>query len=279
MLLPDGATPRERRAEGEEDTMENGRLEAIFTDIVEGLRQVIREHAVTEAEYRTAIAWLTEAGTQPNEIPLMADILFATTVDDVNVAVEKGTESNVEGPFYVPGAPLLSAPHVLPMRPDEPGEPLSFSGTVRSIDGTALAGTMLDLWQVSADGGYSNFHPHVPEFNLRGRLVTDEQGRFEVQTRVPVPYEVPKNGAAGVLLEALGRAAYRPAHLHLKVTHEGHRPLTTQIYLAGDPWLDRDVVGATKASLVAQVERDGAAGGACLVYDITLDPAGTPALV
>ncbi|MGH3546863.1 MAG: hypothetical protein ACRDQU_01785 [Pseudonocardiaceae bacterium] len=32
------------------------------------------------------------------------------------------------------------------------------------------------------------------------------------------------------LLTALGRTAYRPAHIHLKLTHQGQRPLTTQIF-------------------------------------------------
>ncbi|MEV0386309.1 hypothetical protein [Nonomuraea sp. NPDC050643] len=38
----------------------------------------------------------------------------------------------MEGPAYLPGAPLLESPAVLPMRPDESGEPLIVSGTVRS---------------------------------------------------------------------------------------------------------------------------------------------------
>jgi catechol 1,2-dioxygenase len=262
--------------------MGNGRLEAVFTDILEALQQVVREHRVTQEEYRLAIAWLTEAGTQPNEIPLLVELMLCVTVDDVNFAVEMGTENAIEGPFYVPGAPLLSRPYVLPMRADEPGERLRFSGTVRSTDGTPLRGAMLDVWQISADGGYSHFHPGFPEYNLRGRLTTDEQGRFEFETVVPVPYEIPKEGATGRLLAALGRNAYRPAHIHLKLSQQGHRPLTTQIYFAGDPWLDRDVViGATKASLVTRLERDGqqAANGGSATriarcsYDFVLEPA------
>ncbi len=260
--------------------MPNVRLEAIFTDIVEAVQGVIREHRVTFEEYRLAAGWLTEAGTQPNEIPLLLDVLFACTVDDVNFAVEKGTANSVEGPFYVPGAPLLRPPYILPMRPDEPGRRLRFSGTVRSTDGTALAAAMLDIWQISADGGYSHFHPGFPDFNLRGRLMTDEQGRFEVETVVPNPYEIPTQGATGRLLGALGRTAYRPAHLHLKVSHEAHQALTTQIFFAGDPWLDRDVVaGATKASLVTPLETDSVTGVARCTYDVVLEPAVAPALV
>ncbi len=140
---------------------------------------------------------------------------------------------------------------------------------------------MLDVWQISADGGYSQFHPGFPEYNLRGRLSADEQRRFEFETVVPQPNEIPTEGATGRLLAALGRSAYRPAHIHLKLSHEGHRPLTTQIHFAGNPWLDRDVViGATKASLVTRLVSDGqqaANGGSAAPiarcsYDFVLEP-------
>jgi catechol 1,2-dioxygenase len=166
------------------------------------------------------------------------------------------------------------------MREDEPGERLLFSGSVRSTDGTPLAGTTLDVWQISADGGYSHFHPGFPEYNLRGRLTGDEKGRFEFETVVPQPYEIPKEGATGKLLAALGRTAYRPAHLHLKLSHESHRPLTTQIFFEGDPWLDRDaVVGATKASLVTRLVRSEGASTATSSYDFVLEPVRKPAVV
>jgi catechol 1,2-dioxygenase len=242
-----------------------------LNDTVDALRRVIREHGVTQEEWRLAVGWLTEAGTQPNEIPLLLDILFATTVDDVSAAVEEGTENSVEGPFHVPDAPLLSPPHRLPMRPDEPGERLLFSGSVRSTGGTPLAGALLDIWQISADGGYSHFHPGFPEHNLRGRLTAGEDGGFEVETVVPVPYEVPNQGATGRLLAALGRTAFRPAHLHLKLSAPGHRTLTTQVFFEGDPWLDRDVVaGATKPSLVTALVREN--GAARARYDFVLEP-------
>ena len=70
-----------------------------------------------------------------------------------------------------------------------------FSGSVTSTDGTPLAGALLDVWQDNGAGEYSHFHPGVPEHNLRGRLVTDADGRFEVETVLPVPYEIPTDGA------------------------------------------------------------------------------------
>lgn len=248
------------------------RLAAIVDDVVDALRDVITTHRVTWDEYRVATEWLTAADKQDFEIPLMLDLFLSTAVDAVEAEATCGTESNVEGPFYVADSPMLTRPYVLPRRADEPGEILAFSGSVTSIDGTPLAGAVLDVWQDNGAGEYSHFHPDVPAHNLRGRLETDAEGHFEFETVLPVPYQIPTGGATGQLLAALGRPAYRPAHIHFKVTHESARPLTTQIYLAGDPWLDADVVvGAVKASLVTPVtwSEDGDVIATCS-YDFVL---------
>jgi catechol 1,2-dioxygenase len=223
-------------------------------------------------EYRIATEWLTAAGQQDFQIPLLLDLFLSTTVDDVEATAPGSTESNVEGPFYLPDMPMLEAPYVLPRRPDEPGDVLVFSGTVTATDGTPLAGALVDVWQDNGIGEYSHFHPGVPEHNLRGRLLTDAEGRFELETILPVAYSIPTDGAVGQLLAALGRDAFRPAHVHFKVTHETASPLTTQIYFAGDRWLDDDVVvGAVKPELVTTVVWDG--DRAACAYDFVLGPA------
>ena len=254
------------------DTTTATRLQGIFTDVLDSILDVIRRHQVTWDEYRAATLWLTEAGRQGFEIPLMLDVFLSQTVDDVNFAAQGGTESNVEGPFHVPDAQLLERPYVLPMREAEPGERLVFSGTVRSTDGSPLAGAMVDVWQASAAGEYSNFHPTVPEGNLRGRLTTDATGRFEFETIVPPSYGIPDAGATAQLLEALGRHLIRPGHIHFKLSHPACRPLTTQIYFEGDPYIDSDVVGAVKDSLVVGLVRNGEADTRCS-YDFVLTPA------
>jgi catechol 1,2-dioxygenase len=144
----------------------------------------------------------------------MLDVFLSQTVDDVNFAAQGGTESNVEGPFYVPDAQLLERPYVLPMRDGEPGERLVFSGTVRTPDGSPLAGAVVDVWQASAAGEYANFHPTVPAGNLRGRLAADDLGRFEFETIVPPSYGIPDTGATAQLLESMGRHLIRPGHIH-----------------------------------------------------------------
>jgi catechol 1,2-dioxygenase len=252
------------------------RLGAIVDDVVGAIQGVVTAHRVTWEEYRAATDWLMSAGQQGFEIPLLMDVFLSTTVDDVQSPDAGGTESNVEGPFYIAEAPMLTRPYALPMREDEPGDVLVFSGTVRATDGSPLAGALVDVWQDNGAGEYSHFHPGVPEHNLRGRLVANDDGRFEFRTVLPVPYEIPTNGATGRLLAALGRPAFRPAHVHFKVSHEAARPLTTQIYFCDDPWLDGDVVvGAVKESLVTPVvwhDANGEQPHATCSYDFVLPP-------
>lgn len=257
------------------------RLERVFNELVRELQAFIVKHEVTYEEYHRMLGFLAEVGAA-RELPLLLDVFLETTVDEVTNGRKPGTPSCLEGPYYVPEAPLLERPYVLPQRADEPGEVLVFAGTVRSTSGAPLAGVMLDLWQADAAGRYSQFDYQEPRDNLRGRLRTDGEGRFEVRTVVPACYEIPKAGPTGKLLAALGRHAYRPAHLHVKLSHEGFEQLTTQLYLAGDPWIDSDVVGAVKPSLVAELTKHGSraeldARGLtrpyfALAYDFTLAP-------
>lgn len=144
----------------------------------------------------------------------------------------------------------------MPQRPNEDGQVLLFSGSVRTTEGTPLSGALLDVWQSDSVGKYSNIHPNIPDGNLRGRLLADD--RFEFRTVLPVPYEIPMQGATGILLAALGRTAFRPAHIHFKLSHPTCRALTTQISFEGDPWLGKDVVEAVKPELTQLVrhERD-----------------------
>ncbi len=234
----------------------NPRLSEIFDDLVASLTALIRQHRVTHEEYRRALAFLMEVGDK-GEIPLLADVFLEVTVDDVGSAGRTGTATCIEGPFYVPDAPAMKSSCVLPHRANEPGDLLFFSGAVRSTDGAALSGAVVDIWQADARGAYSHFN--IPEreapYNLRANVVTDEHGRFDIQTWVTGPYEIPKAGPTGALLTAMGRHLWRPAHFHVKVKHDACQPLTTQLFLNDDPWIDSDVVGAVKQPLIISLAK------------------------
>lgn len=228
------------------------RLNEVFNKLLATLRNFIRENQITHEEYRRAVAFLSEVG-QKGEVSLLCDVFVEVTVDQVANNGRTGTITTIEGPFYVPDSPALKSPCVLPHRQDETGPLLFFSGTVRSPNGDPLPGAVLDLWQSDHQGRYSHFDIPKAEapFNLRARVTVDHDGKFDVQTRLPGPYEIPKAGPTGALLAAMGRHAWRPAHLHLKTELRGYRSLTTQLFLKNDPWLESDVVeGAVKKALI-----------------------------
>ena len=45
-----------------------------------------------------------------------------------------------------------------------------------TVDGTPLPGAVVEIWHADDDGYYSQFAPGLPEWNLRGTVVTDGRG-------------------------------------------------------------------------------------------------------
>lgn len=247
------------------------RVATVVTALLDGVHQAIREHNVTYPEYQAAKAWMIEVG-ETGEWPLFLDVFVEHVVEEVAARTQRGTKGTIEGPYYLPGQARLGPQASLPRRPGEKGTPLIFTGQVRDIDGTALAGAEVDIWHADADGYYSGFAPHLPEGNLRGVVLTGPDGRFEIDTIVPAPYQIPHDGPTGKLIEAAGWHPWRPPHLHLMIRADGHRAITTQLYLAGGQWLDSDIAQATKPELILDLQT-GSDGVARAQYDFELEPA------
>jgi catechol 1,2-dioxygenase len=234
--------------------MTTNRARIILEDLEQTLLEFMRKHKITHDEYRCATDVIV-ATVKAGEVSLLYDVFFEAQATDVDNIGRQGSIEAIEGPFYLPNAPRLEAPYALPRRSDERGDALFFCGRVTSSDGTPLAGAELDMWQADADGRYSNIHPNIPEWNLRGRFNSGSYGTFEVRTVVPPPYEIPKHGPTGVVLNALGRHFFRPAHLHLKVRHAQYAELTSQLYFDGGDYVNSDVANAVRDGLVAQLVR------------------------
>jgi catechol 1,2-dioxygenase len=64
---------------------------------------------------------------------------------------------------------------------------------------------------------------------------------------------VPPGSPTEALLTALGRHGQRPAHIHFFISADGHRKLTTQINIEGDPLINDDFAYATRDGLVPHV--------------------------
>jgi catechol 1,2-dioxygenase len=234
--------------------MATTRTQIVLGDLEQTLRQFIRKHKITHDEYRQAVNVLI-ASVKAGEESLLCDVFFEAEATDIDNIDRSGSDGAVEGPFYLPDAPWLDAPYMLPQRPDETGDMLILRGQVTSSEGIPLAGAELDMWQADANGFYSNIHPDTPDWNLRGRFHAGSDGNFEVRTIVPPPYEIPKEGPTGRVLGALGRHFFRPAHLHLKIRHPQYRELTSQIYFEGGDYLESDVANAVRKGLIAPLIR------------------------
>ncbi|WP_284304373.1 catechol 1,2-dioxygenase [Mobilicoccus caccae] len=247
------------------------RVSAMATEALEAIHEVARRHKMTYDEYRILKDWLISVG-EDGEWPLFLDVWLEHVIEDINTSHRTGNKGTIEGPYYVPDAPEMGSHAKISMREDEKGESLRFQGQVRSTDGTPLGGAKVELWHADADGFYSQYAPGLPEWNLRGTFTADEEGRFQIDTLLPAPYQIPTDGACGKLIAAAGWHAWRPAHLHLKVGSQGHEQLTAQLYFPGDPHNEDDIASAVKPELVLDPKTVDGIDGKVVDYDFVLDP-------
>jgi catechol 1,2-dioxygenase len=248
------------------------RVDEVATAAIKALHDVIRDKQVTYEEYDALKAWMIQVGLD-GEWPLFLDVWIEHVVEEVANADREGSKGTIEGPYYVPDAPELPAECTLEMRDDEPGTPLLFQGQVRGVDGTPLAGAVVDIWHADDAGFYAQFAPGLPDWLFRARVTADSEGRFFINTMQPAPYQIPTDGSCGRLIAAAGWHAWRPAHIHLKVSAPGHRLITTQLYFQGGEYVDTDIADAVKPELMlAPTPRADGAGNE-VTYDFVLDPA------
>jgi catechol 1,2-dioxygenase len=246
------------------------RVDQLVSEVLAAVHETIRKHRLSYDEYNALKAWLIQVG-QDGEWPLFCDVWIEHVVEEVANVDRQGSKGTIEGPYYVPDAPRLGSDATLPMRDDEKGTPLTFTGQVRSVAGEPLADATVEVWQADDDGYYSQFAPDIPQWNLRGTLSTDAEGHFAIHTIQPAPYQIPTDGSCGRLIAAAGWHAWRPAHLHLKASAPGHQLITTQLYFPGDPHNDDDIASAVKPELMLEVA--SGPDGNTTNYDFVLDPA------
>jgi catechol 1,2-dioxygenase len=246
------------------------RVDLLAREVLDAVHGTIRKHKVTYDEYNALKAWLISVG-EDGEWPLFLDVWVEHVVEEVATEHREGNKGTIEGPYYVPGAPELGSRGQVPMRDDESGAPLLWTGRVISTDGTALDQAEIELWHADGDGFYSQFAPGIPEWNLRGRFSVEADGAFEIHTIRPAPYQIPTDGACGKLIGAAGWHAWRPAHLHVKVSAPGHELLTAQLYFPADEHNDDDIASAVKPELVLDPKPAGDGRGETVSYDFVLD--------
>ena len=238
----------------------NPRLKAAMTSLVEHLHEFIRAVELTEVEWFQAIDFLTRTGQKcadrRQEFILLSDTLgVSMLVDAINHRTGgSATESTIFGPFYRPGAEEL--PPGASISKDGRGEPAVLTGRVLATDGAPISNALLDIWETNENGMYDQQDPDQPDMNLRGKFRTDAEGRYYVVAIKPVDYPIPTDGPVGEMLHATNRPHRRAAHIHLIVSADGFVPVTTHLFVTGDPLLDADAVFGVKESLIADFVRN-----------------------
>ena len=269
----------------------DARLKTVMDSLVRHLHDFAREVQLTESEWSCGIDFLTQVGKitddKRQEVILLSDALgLSTLVTAQNNRRPSGcTEATVFGPFFVPNAPACANGDDISNGAH--GEPCFVAGTVRGIDGEAIAGASIDVWQSDDEGTYDVQRPGLDHAEGRGRLHSLSDGRYFFRSIVAVPYPIPHDGPVGRLLQHLGRHPWRPAHLHFMIQAPGYETLITHVFRSGGDYLQSDAVFGVRSSLIADWERhepgiapDGTPHGSLmatpwysLAYDFVLNPA------
>jgi len=106
------------------------------------------------------------------------------------------------------------------------GQVAHVMGRILGRHGRPLGGVQVELWQCDALGRYH--HPGEPRqgadpyFQGYGRMTVGADGAYHFRTLKPVPYPG------------------RTPHIHFRLSGSGIAPMTTQMYLEGEPGNERD---------------------------------------
>jgi protocatechuate 3,4-dioxygenase beta subunit len=142
------------------------------------------------------------------------------------------TASLTEGPFYPDKLPLDTDNDLLIINDATTpavGEITHLTGRVLSAAGEPIRNAFVEIWQVDNNGAYlhadtSNRERRDANFQGYGRFLTDSKGHYYFRTIKPVPYPG------------------RTPHIHVGVSKNGQRILTTQLLIQGHPQNARDGV-------------------------------------
>lgn len=272
------------------DDTPDPRVKFLMTELVKSLHDYVRRTDLTFEEWGYAIDFLTRAGqkctSSRQEFILLSDVLgVSMLVDAVNHRARDGaTETTVLGPFYV--GEHKPMPHGADIAPDIEGERMFVRGRVTDLAGKPLSGVPVDVWHADDDGFYDSQKPSYATAgpSLRARFITDSEGGFFFRTILPCSYPIPTDGPVGEMIMQTRRHPMRPAHVHFLVNAPGYEPLITHVFIAGDKYLDSDVVFGVKDELISRIEHrsdavmpDGQAASGLwhlMTYDFRVKPGG-----
>ncbi|MGI3164615.1 dioxygenase [Pseudooceanicola sp. 200-1SW] len=238
----------------------------------------MKEVNLSYDEWLGAMEWMRRAGEissdARNEFILISDILGVEVLADMldKKPTHDETISTVLGPFYRENPPVLPKGASIIQKDFEGQETVRVSGTIYDTEGNPVPGVTMDVWEDAPNGLYEQQDPDQPDYNLRGRFETDENGQYEFVAIRPVPYPIPYDGAAGELLKYMGHHPWRPGHIHFMISKDGYKGLISQIYDSETEYLDNDSVFAVKEDLIGKLEKapEGADTDLVMTFDFKI---------
>ena len=246
------------------------RFKQIITAVVRHTHALAREIDLKPDEWMAAIQFLTQVGqtcdAKRQEFILLSDTLglsmLVVQLEQARrtqaaladaTASAKPTEATVQGPFYWEGSPVLPAGSDI--GEGMPGEPAYYRGRVTDTHGRPIANCCMDVWSGDGEGIYDMQIGEGTEMRLRGRFMTDADGRYSYWSIKPYYYPVPSDGPVGDMLRAMGRHPNRPGHIHMMVYRDGYVPVTTHLFAHDSPYLDSDAVFGVRDSLIVTYDK------------------------
>jgi hydroxyquinol 1,2-dioxygenase len=239
--------------------IDDPRLRQVMTALVKHAHAFVREIEPTQAEWFTAIDFLTRTGQlcddKRQEFILLSDVLgVSMLVDAINHRRSTdATPSTVEGPFHVPDAPPMA--NGANMAGAAPGITCFVSGKVTGLSGEPVGGATLDLWQTDGEGLYESQRPEVEGAWMRGLYRTQPDGSYLIRTVAPISYTIPMDGTIGEVMNRTNMSHMRPAHIHFALQAPGYHGLVTHLFQAGDEWIDDDAVYGVKEPLIVEFKK------------------------
>ena len=142
------------------------------------------------------------------------------------------TQKQTEGPFYPDKMPLDTDNDLIIINDSltpAVGTVAYLSGKVTDVKGTPIRNALVEIWQVDNNGVYLHTRGGKREkldsnFQGYGRFLTDSKGNYFFRTLKPSEY------------------SGRTPHIHMAVSANGQRKLTTQCYVKGEPRNQKDFI-------------------------------------
>jgi len=265
------------------------RARLVIGSLIRHIHDFTREVELTTDEWLMGVQFINSIGqisdSKRNEAHRISDVIgLESLVDEIAhhhamETEEVPTSSSILGPFWSPNAPFRNLGDSIMQDPHN-GQVALMHGQVKDIvTGKGIANAVVDIWQASSNGKYDFQDPeNQSDNNLRGKFRTDKDGNYYYYCLKPTAYSLPTDGPAGVLLKILDRHPMRPAHIHMMVSHEDYKPVTTQLFPKDDPYLETDTVFAVKGDLVVDFKplKGDSQATLDLPYDFKLAPKGKP---